>query len=416
MRHPKRRTAPWIAQQFANGVNSWLHINGGYSDLFDRRGARADARSVRRLRAGNRISMDAQSGARGRARVFAPYAGQLWRRETHARYLDSVRGFYCALLEAHIPFDVISDKFIDHERLRRYRVLVLPNMACVADASAAAIERSSRWRRPIVATFDAGVATVDGAVRGAAGVRRISSVVVACGRRERTQILVCEDRGGRRSAARPGIGDTDLIPNEGALVEVEPDAERTVPLTLIPPVIAHSGATISIPGVQRDPRNDAIPLAVRGTHGRRPRRLFLPTRWTRSSIATAFPDLGRVLANAVRYALANAHAGVEVDAPEFVDVDAHGAARRRLVHLINFPVAKHVNTGWRHAGATSCRCETSPCGSGSTQRSACAKCALQRRNRCCRVRAHGPVVRSSCRGSTITRSSFSNLHDSLCAR
>ena len=25
-----------------------------------------------------------------------------------------------------------------------------------------------------------------------------------------------------------GIGDTDLIPNEGALVEMEPDADRTV--------------------------------------------------------------------------------------------------------------------------------------------------------------------------------------------
>lgn len=29
---------PWIAQQVANGVNPWLHIDGGYPDLFDRRG------------------------------------------------------------------------------------------------------------------------------------------------------------------------------------------------------------------------------------------------------------------------------------------------------------------------------------------------------------------------------------------
>ena len=43
------------------------------------------------------------------------------------------------------------------------------------------------------------------------------------------------------------IGDTDLIPNEGALVEVKAGSGQAVPLTLIPPVIAHSGATISIP-------------------------------------------------------------------------------------------------------------------------------------------------------------------------
>ena len=51
-----------------------------------------------------------------------------------------------------------------------------------------------------------------------------------------------------------GIGDTDLIPNEGALVEVTADADRAVPLTLIPPVIAHSGATISIPDTAQSAR------------------------------------------------------------------------------------------------------------------------------------------------------------------
>jgi hypothetical protein len=35
---PETENRPWIAQQFANGVNTWLHLNGGYSDLFDRRG------------------------------------------------------------------------------------------------------------------------------------------------------------------------------------------------------------------------------------------------------------------------------------------------------------------------------------------------------------------------------------------
>jgi hypothetical protein len=64
-----------------------------------------------------------------------------------------------------------------------------------------------------------------------------------------------------------------------------------------------------------------------------------------------FPDLGRVLANAVRYALGDAH-DFEVDAPEFVDVSLRAQPRRKLVHLINFPVGMHLNTGWRHAGRT----------------------------------------------------------------
>ena len=34
------------------------------------------------------------------------------------RYFDPVRGTYCALQEAHIPFDMLSDKFIDAARSR----------------------------------------------------------------------------------------------------------------------------------------------------------------------------------------------------------------------------------------------------------------------------------------------------------
>jgi hypothetical protein len=62
-----------------------------------------------------------------------------------------------------------------------------------------------------------------------------------------------------------------------------------------------------------------------------------------------FPDLGRVLANAVRWAL-GAPMELEVDAPDYVDVTHMGQPGRALVHLINLPLDKPLNTGWRHPG------------------------------------------------------------------
>jgi hypothetical protein len=62
-----------------------------------------------------------------------------------------------------------------------------------------------------------------------------------------------------------------------------------------------------------------------------------------------FPDLGRVLANAVRWA-AGAPPVLEVDAPDYVDVTHMGQPGRALVHLINLPLDKPLNTGWRHPG------------------------------------------------------------------
>ena len=44
------------------------------------------------------------------------------RGDPYGRYIDAVRGYYCALLEAHIPFDVLSDKFLDDARLAQASV------------------------------------------------------------------------------------------------------------------------------------------------------------------------------------------------------------------------------------------------------------------------------------------------------
>jgi hypothetical protein len=345
---PEAENRAWIAQQFANGVNSWLHINGGYSELFDRRSLAPMREVFARLARWEPYFDGAQSGARV-ALVFSRhtqdnYAGA----DTHGKYFDAVRGFYCALLEAHIPFDVISDKFIDAARLARYRTLVLPNMACVDDAGAAAIEAFVAGGGSVVATFDTGMHTRDGAVRAEPAFAKMFGVTVG-GRRKDLKSSYARIV----HAADPlvaGIGDTDLIPNEGALVEVAAASGRSVPLTLIPPVIAHSGATISIPEYSAFRATTDVPVAVHGTHGKG-RTVYFANPMDALFYRYGFPDLGRVLANAVRHALADAH-NLEVDAPEFVDIALNVQPRRKLVHLINFPVAKQLSTGWRHAGRT----------------------------------------------------------------
>jgi hypothetical protein len=259
-----------------------------------------------------------------------------------------VRGYYCALLEAHVPFDVISDKFIDAAMLKRYRVLVMPNMACVDDATAAAIETFVAAGGSVVATFDSGMRTRDGGIRQEPAFARMLGVKVRGKRKDLkssyARIVRADD------PLVIGVGDTDLIPNEGALVEVEATTGRMVPLTLIPPVIAHSGATISIPEYSAIRATTDVPVAVHGVHGKG-RTVYFANPMDALFYHFGFPDLGRVLANAVRYALGDAH-DCEVDAPEFVDVSLRVQPKRKLVHLINFPVGKQLNTGWRHAGRT----------------------------------------------------------------
>jgi len=345
---PEAENRTWIAQQFANGANSWLHINGGYSELFDRRGLAPMREVFARLKRWEPYFDGAQSGAQV-AIVYSRYTQDNFAgKDVHAGYLDAVRGYYCALLEAHLPFDVISDKFITAERLRRYRVLVLPNMACVDDESARAIEDFVAAGGAVVATFDTGTRMRSGVAHETPALSKLLGVTMRGRRQDLKSSYARIEHADDPLAA--GIGDTDLIPNDGALIEVDAAQDRVVPLSLIPSVIAHSGATISIPEYSAIRTTTDVPVAVRGPYGKG-RTVYFANAMDALFYRYGFPDLGRVLANAVRYGLGDAQ-DFEIDAPDFVDVSLRVQAGRKLVHLINFPVGKQLNTGWRHAGRT----------------------------------------------------------------
>lgn len=343
---PEAENRPWIAQQVANGVSPWLHINGGYSDLFDRRGLAPMKAVFQRLERWQGYLDGAQSQARVVLVLSRHTQDNYGRDKPHADYLDFIRGWYCALQEAQIPFDVISDKLLTVERLSRYRAVVISNLACVADGTAAALDRFVEDGGGLVAGFEAGQFTVDGVRRDAPAFAKTLGIS-RTGKREglKSSYARLEQRD---DPLLEGIGDTDLIPNEGALVEVRPDPGRMVPLTLIPPVIAHSGATISIPEYSAIRSTTDIPVAVRGTSGGG-RTVYFANSMEALYYRYGFPDLGRVLANAVRWAEGRPQ-DLEVDAPDYVDVTHMGQPGRALVHLVNLPLDKPLNTGWRHPG------------------------------------------------------------------
>ncbi len=343
---PEAENRPWIAQQFANGVNTWLHINGGYSDLFDRRGL-APMREVMQRLARWAPYFDGAASAARVALVFSRHTQDNYGGgQPHTRYLDYIRGWYCALMEAHIPFDVISDKIATVERLQRYGAVVLSNLACISDDFADALKTYAADGGAVIAGLDAGAYTQDGEPRASPALDDLLGVS-RIGRREglKSSYAKIEDPADPLLA---GLGDTDLIPNEGTLVEVKPMADHRAPLTLIPPVIAHSGATISIPEYSAIKHTTDIPVVVRRDHGTG-RVVYFCNQTELLFYRYGFPDLGRVLANAVRWAL-DEPAAIEVDAPDFVEATLMAQPGRKLVHLVNFPVGKPLNTGWRPIG------------------------------------------------------------------
>jgi Trehalose utilisation len=70
------------------------------------------------------------------------------------RYLASVFGTFRAAVEEHLPMTVINDWNLNAADLAGYRVLVLPNTACLDDAQVAAVEQYVREGGGLVASLD----------------------------------------------------------------------------------------------------------------------------------------------------------------------------------------------------------------------------------------------------------------------
>lgn len=87
--------------------------------------------------------------------------------ETYRAHMKNVFGIFQALLESHVPVEILTDDDLgDARALGRYSVLVLTNSLCLSDRQAAAIDAFVRAGGGLVATFETGTRDENGFRRG----------------------------------------------------------------------------------------------------------------------------------------------------------------------------------------------------------------------------------------------------------
>ena len=73
--------------------------------------------------------------------------------KAHATVEAPALGFYQALVEARIPFDMVHDGLLDAEHLAPFRTLILPNIAALSDRQCSQIQEFVKHGGSIVATW-----------------------------------------------------------------------------------------------------------------------------------------------------------------------------------------------------------------------------------------------------------------------
>lgn len=321
----------WAVDGIANGLRPWFTKFAG--TLRDRRWLKAveeiygwHHRSERYLRNEESLARVALVYSQQTASFYGgPRAPQ--------KVEDHTLGFYHALIEARIPFEMVHDLMLDPARVDRFKVLVFPNIAALSNSQCDQIRRYLARGGSIVATFESslydewGVRRQDFGLADVFGVRFNGSIE---GPMQNSYLTVEREPGtGKYHPVLAGLEDADRIINGVHRVNVDPLRKAAYsPLTLVP-----SYPDLPMEEVYpRQPRTD-IPGIYLSENGKS-RSVYLPWDIDRTFWEVMCVDHGKILHNTVEWA-ANEERPVVVSGPGVLDVTVWRQRDSMTVHLVN---------------------------------------------------------------------------------
>jgi hypothetical protein len=256
------------------------------------------------------------------------YGGQ----QAHARVEDHALGFYQALVEARVPFDMVHDRLLDHAHIGRYRTLILPNIAALSTDQCAQIADYVRAGGNLVATHETSLYDEWGVRRNNFGLASLFGASFE-GRVD-TEVhnsYLNVDKDSATGEFHPivhGLEDATRIINGTKWVHTRPAAPLYAPLTLVP----------SYPDLPMEEVYARVPHTdIPGVYARqqgRGRVVYFPFDLDRTFWEVLSSDHGLLLKNAVAWAHGEEQPLV-VEGKGVLDVSLWRQQNSVTAHLVN---------------------------------------------------------------------------------
>lgn len=250
-----------------------------------------------------------------------------------AKVEDATLGFYEALVEARIPFEMAHDRLLDEAHLDGFKTMLLPNIAALSDAQCEQIRAFVRRGGGLVATYETSLYDETGVRRenfGLADLFGVDFLAGPEGPRQNSYLAVERDPvSGSFHPLVAGLEEAGRIINGVNWITVKAnDAHIHAPLTLIP-----SYPDLPMEMVwARVPRTD-IPGVYARSYGAG-RVVYFPWDVDRTFWEVLSPDHGALLVNAVNW-VTNEAPVVHVEGPGILDVTVWLQKQSMTVHLVN---------------------------------------------------------------------------------
>jgi len=307
----------WVLDGVANGLRPWFTKFAG--SLNDRRWLPV----VEDLYVWHHRNERYLRNERPLARVALVYSQQTNR--FIGRTEDHTLGYYQALIEGRIPFEMVHDQLLDAAHTDQFKVLVFPNIAALSTRQCAQIRDFVNRGGSIVATHQTSLYDEAGVRRADFGLADLfgASFDGQIDARMQNSYLRLENQ----HPLLAGLEDTRRIINGVSRVHTK-GTYPNPPLTLIP-----SYPDLPMEEVfPRTPKTDIPEVFVREMG--KGRVVYFPWDIDRTFWEVLSPDHGKLLRNAVIWA-ANEPAPVTVTGPGVLDVTIWKQASSMTVHLVN---------------------------------------------------------------------------------
>lgn len=333
MRHtakPLEEEILFVAEAVANGQRPWWHHLGGTP--YDRRWMKGIEDYYRWLAEEEPYFRNTTSLAEV-GLLWSPRTLWLerWAREKFQgpSPTEAMLGWYLALLESRIPFDLVPEWKLQPHHLSQYHLLLLPSMTCLDEEGIAGLANYVANGGGLVSAFEAslrdswGRQRADYGLASLLGVHRVEDPPPA--------LRHCYLQIGKEERRHPlfkGMGDTDILPGSAWLSRVEPLKETQTLTTFIP-----TYPTAPPEKVYRDPAETHLPLIfLKENPGR---CVYFAMDLDAAYWRSRLPDHRRLMINALQWVRGSKEPSVLVEGPGLLDVTCWRQEKSLTVHLVN---------------------------------------------------------------------------------
>ncbi|WP_263352838.1 alpha-amylase family protein [Acidicapsa acidisoli] len=318
----------WVLDAVANGMRPWCSKFS--ATLHDERWLKG----VEELYVWTEENQRYLTHEKPLARVGLVYSQQTaWYygdQHVDARVENYALGWYQALIESRIPFEMVHDRLLDEDRLAGFKTLILPNIAALSDAQCEQIRSFVRSGGSVVATHETSLYDELGVRRknfGLADIFGVDWTGKAEGPMQNSYIRLEHERL-PGNALFAGLEDAPRIVNGVNRLEVTPRAAfAETPFTLIP-------SYPDLPMEKVYPRVASTDISCLYIHKPAGRVAYFPFDIDRTFWEVLSEDHLKMMRNALLWAHDEAPM-VEVAGPGLVDVTAWRNPGSITIHLVN---------------------------------------------------------------------------------